>query len=101
MGEQAEVRSLTVRDAIAQLTFAASRLPAGLDSEFKVAMCHGEGQEGEITSHVEIDHWSDIDKRTLRPQRSYVIAQGHPHRDPKGGTLKPWVPPDLGDGPAD
>ena len=88
---------LTVRDAIEQLTLAASRLPDGLDSAFKVAMCHGEDRAGEISSHVEIDQWQQLDKKELRLIRAYVVAQGHPHRDAEKTTLKPWVPPNPGD----
>lgn len=98
MNEEAEP-FLSVRDAIAQLTLVASGLPDGLDSAFRVAMCHGEGREGEITSHVAIDQWHYIDKKIGGSTRSYVVAQGHPHRNAEGATLKPWVPPDLADEP--
>lgn len=90
---------LSVRDAIAQLTLVASGLPDGLDSAFKVSMCHGEGHAAEFTAHVEITQWHTIGKQSTRPTRSYVVAQGHPHRDPEYGTLQPWVPPDLADEP--
>lgn len=79
---------MNVRDAIELMTAKAAQLPAGLDSDLRVAVCNG-SEDGFVTPSVEIDTMFEFDQESLVVSEAFLIVQGHPHRDVKPSNLRP------------
>ena len=68
---------MNIREVIEKLQEMATRLPDGLDSEVRIAICNAQ-DPGLVTPSIEVDTMATVDRKTSAVKESFAIVQGTP-----------------------
>jgi hypothetical protein len=77
-----------IAEVIAALEELAEQLPQGRDTAVQVHICNGDAP-AVMTPSIEVQFMQLVNTNTGEVGDTFVVVQGHPHRDAGGGVSRP------------